>query len=119
MADRFCDTADGVVKQRMTSFDEEARSFSYLGYEGLPAIVREGGNAWSVRDIGGGKTEVSMQLKFDLHPIAEALMGWMMKRSMTKAGEGVLDDLKVYLETGRVSARKSAALAKFEKKRAA
>lgn len=119
IADRVCDTPDGVFKEQMTRFDEQARTFAYVAYEGLPGFVREGGNSWGVRDIGDGKTEVSMHMKFDLNPIAAALMGWMMKRQMTKAGEGVLDDLKVYVETGKVSERKAAAMAKFRAKKAA
>lgn len=119
IADRMCNTPDGVFKEQMTAFDEEQRTFSYLAYEGLPGFVREGGNTWRVRDIGRGKTEVSMHMKFDLNPVAEALMGWMMKRQMTKAGEAVLDDLKIYAESGQISQRKREALARFAKKRAA
>lgn len=118
IADRVCDTPDGVFKEQMTSFDEERRTFSYLAYEGLPGFVREGGNTWGVRDIGGGKSEVNMRMKFDLNPIADVLMGWMLKRQMSKAGEGVLDDLKVFMESGSVSERKRVAQAKHEARRA-
>lgn len=110
VADRVCDTPDGVFKERMVSFDEATRTFSYLAYEGLPGFVREGGNTWRVRDLGNGKTEVSMHMKFDLNPVAEVLMGWMLKRQMGKAADSVLDDLKVYAETGKVSDRKRLAL---------
>lgn len=118
VADRVCDTPDGVFKEQMTAFDEERRTFSYLAYEGLPGFVREGGNNWGVRDLGNGKTEVNMRMRFDLNPVANVLMGWMLKRQMSKAGEGVLDDLKVFAETGKVSERKLAAQAKHQARRA-
>lgn len=116
IADRVCDTPDGVFKEQMVSFDETMRTFSYLAYEGLPGFVRRGGSTWRVRDLGGGKTEVSMHMKFLLSPVAEVLMGWMLKRQMGKAADSVLEDLKVYAETGKISDRKRAALDKYNAK---
>lgn len=118
VADRVCDTPDGIFKEQMTRFDEDRRTFSYLAYEGLPGFVRQGGNTWSVRELGSGRSEVHMHMKFDLNPIADVLMGWMMKRQMAKAADSVLDDLKVYAETGKVSERKRNALAKYHAKQA-
>ena len=118
VADRVCDTPDGIFKEQVTSFDEQARTFSYVAYEGLPGFVRKGGNTWGVRAVGRGKTEVHMCMEFDLNPIADVLMGWMLKRQMGKAADGVLADLKVYAETGEVSESKRAALAKHAKKAA-
>lgn len=119
VADRVCDTPDGVFKERVTAFDEQDRSFSYQAYEGLPGFVRQGGNTWRVRDLGSGRSEVHMHMKFDLKPVANLLMGWMLERQMAKAADGVLADLEVYLESGQVSARKRAAQAKYRAKRAA
>lgn len=119
VADRLCDTPDGVFKEQVTRFDEARRTFSYLVYQGLPGFVREGGNTWQVRDLGRGKTEVSMRMRFELNPVADLLMGWMLKRQMSKAADGVAEDLRIYAETGRVSERKRAARAKYDAKRAA
>lgn len=116
VADRVCDTPDGIFKEQVTNFDEQRRTFSYLAYEGLPGFVREGGNTWTVRELSGGKSEVHMKMRFDLNPVANALMGWMLKRQMSKAADGVVDDLKVFAETGTISDRKRAALAKYNAK---
>ena len=113
VCDRVCNTAQGVFKEKVTTLDHRTRTLAYIAYEGLPGFVREGGNTWKVRDIGGGRTEVSMRMKFDLNPVADLLMGWMLKRQMGRAATDVLDDLKAYLETGERSAAKRTRMAKL------
>ncbi|MEM9697151.1 MAG: SRPBCC family protein, partial [Myxococcota bacterium] len=82
-----------------------SRIIAYTAYEGLPGFVREGGNTWRVVDLGD-ETEVRMNMRFDLNPVADLFMGWMLKRQMGKAATDVLADLKAYVETGRVSQAK-------------
>ena len=107
--DRVCDTPQGIFKERLTAFDEQARTFAYVAYEGLPGFVIEGGNTWWVKSLSNDRTEVKFRIKFDLKPVAGALMGWMLKRQMSKAADGVAADLKVYAETGKVSDDKAKA----------
>ena len=117
--DRVCETPQGVFKEQVTSFDEENRTFAYIAYEGLPGFVREGGNTWWVKDLGPDRTEVRFRMKFDLNPIANVLMGWMLKRNMTRAADDISNDLKVFAETGQLSPAKLAANARLARKRAA
>lgn len=119
VADRVCETPQGVFKEHVTAFDADKRTFSYVAYQGLPGFVREGGNTWSVRDLGGDRTEVHFRMKFDLNPIASVLMGWMLKRNMSRAADDVAHDLKVFAETGRVSDAKLAANDRLARKRVA
>ncbi|MEM9488918.1 MAG: SRPBCC family protein [Myxococcota bacterium] len=117
--DRMCKTAQGVFKEKVTLFDEERRTLAYAVYEGLPGFVREGGNTWWITSLAPRHTEVRFRMKFELSPIANFFMGWMLKRQMGRVADEVATDLKIYAETGTVSTTKSAALAKRAKKRAA
>ena len=119
LSDRVCNTPQGVFKEQLTNFDESKRSFSYLAYEGLPGFVVEGGSTWKVEDLGSNRTEVRVRMKFDLKPIANLLMGWMLKRNMSRLAGDVVHDLKVYAETGEVSEGKRKAQVRFARKRAA
>lgn len=119
VADRMCITPQGIFKEKVTSFDESKRTFAYIAYEGLPGFVREGGNTWWVKDLGNRRSEVRFRMKFDLHPVASVLMGWMLKRQMGRAADDVAADLKTFAETGRVSKAKVASAAKYAQKRAA
>jgi hypothetical protein len=38
-----------------------------------------------------------MRMKFN--PVANALMGWMLKRQMSKATNGVIEGLEIYADT--------------------
>lgn len=110
--DRVCDTTDGVFKERVTEMDHEKKTLAYSVYEGMPGFVREGGNRWWLESEGPSETRISFRMKFELNPIAGALMGWMMKRQMSKTADQVCDDLKTYIETGKTSTAKQAAVAK-------
>ncbi len=110
-AGRACDTSFGPLTETITAFDEDQRSFTYIADSGLPGFVREGGNTWKVTPLGANKAEVSMDLKMDLKGLGK-VMTPMMKVSLRKQAGQILDDLKVYAETGKVSDRKRKALAK-------
>lgn len=104
---RVCDTPDGIFKERITAFDEEKRILSYQVEEGLPFFVREGGNTWSLAPVNGGaQTRVEMEMRFLMPWLIEALMGPILRKQMSKAAHIFVDDLKVYAESGQVSARK-------------
>ena len=59
--------------------------------------------------IDGERTRVHMHMKFELGVLAELFMAPIMRGQMAKSADLVLDDLKVFAETGRVSAAKTAA----------
>lgn len=118
VADRLCNTPQGIFQEKVVNFDEERQTFSYVAYEGLPGFVKEGGNTWWVEAVDDGHTQVRFRMKFDLNPIADVLMGWMLKRQMGRLADDVADDLKVYAETGLVSERKRVAQSKYAKKAA-
>ena len=110
---RQCDVPSlGLITERVDKFDESARTFSYTVIDGAPGFAKRMGNTWWVRGLGEQKTEISFRLEAELKPIADFLMGWMMKRQMSKLCDEVCADLRIFIETGDPSASKKAALAK-------
>lgn len=110
---RQCDVPSlGTITERVDTFDENARTFSYTVIEGAPGFAKHMGNTWWVRPVGDRKTEISFCLRAELKPVADFFMGWMMKRQMSKLCDEVCADLRTFIETGAPSDSKKAALAK-------
>ncbi len=107
-AHRTCVTPQGTIQEKLVDFDPERRTLAYEVLSGLPGFVRRGGNTWWVSADGPARSEVRFRMAFELSPIAGLLMGWMMKRQMSRMADHVADDLKRFVETGAVSARKAA-----------
>lgn len=105
---RVCTTPDfGDVKEIITHFDEQQRSFSYAAdIQKMPFFVREIGNSWRVEPKGDNRAVVHMHLKGRLLPVFSQLMGPIMKRQMLKSVDTILEELKYYAETGQIHPRK-------------
>lgn len=110
---RQCDVPSlGTITERVESFDESERSFSYSVIDGAPGFAKFMGNHWWVEPVGSDRTRISFRLRADLKPVANFFMGWMMKRQMGKLCDEVCEDLRTYIETGHPSSSKQAAMAK-------
>lgn len=102
----------GTITERVDTFDERTRTFSYTVIEGAPGFAKRMANTWHIRALSETKTEISFRLQAELKPVADFFMGWMMKRQMSKLCDEVCSDLKTFIETGAPSASKQAAMAK-------
>ena len=102
----------GLITERVDAFSEADRTFSYTVVEGAPGFAKRMGNTWWVRPLDERRTEVSFRLEAELKPVADFLMGWMMKRQMSKLCDEVCADLRTFIETGSPSESKKAALEK-------
>lgn len=111
---RACDTSQGAIKEVIRVFDPAGYHLAYEVIEGFPGFVKSGVNNWRLKSMG-------QQTQVDIHFIAETqgllgvFMGPMMKLQLGRVFDAVLDDFKVYVETGQPSLRK----AKENQKRAA
>jgi len=106
VADRVCQTTQGVFKERLTDLDREAWTFGYTAYEGFPGFVREGKNTWWLEPLGTDRTRVSFRMEITLAPVMSVLMGWMMKAQMGRMADQICVDLKHFAETGGPSPEK-------------
>ncbi len=58
-----------------------------------------------------------MKLRMEIKPLPGFLMGWMMKPKMNKDMDGLMDDLKHYVEKGIPHPKKAKSLEKWRKKK--
>ncbi|WP_088314212.1 SRPBCC family protein [Kineosporia sp. R_H_3] len=98
----------GVTDERFTHFDAARRTFTYsVAATKMPSFVTSVENTWTVRDLGGGRSEATSVATAHVAGLVGALAAPMMRLQLARTLRPTLEDLKVYAETGRVSARKA------------
>lgn len=85
--------------ESVENFDKENRTFTYAVIEGRPGMVTRMENTWSIDPVDAARTKISLNARIDLKPVAQALMGWMMKRQLDKLFDKVCEDATVFLES--------------------
>ncbi len=106
----FGPVAPGVIRERLVSFDPEARSLSYEAAEGLPGFIARAVNRWSVHPGPGRSCTVRIHATLTLRPTARPLgpvLRWRMRADTRRA----LAELRHRVETGRPHSVKTAMLA--------
>jgi len=90
----------GVIKERLTRFDLDARSLSYEAAEGMPGVIVHAVNRWSVTPGPGGGCTVKIHATLTLRPAAR-LLGPVLRRRMRADTRRSLAELRHRVETGR------------------
>jgi hypothetical protein len=102
--------APGVIKERLTGFDPQARSLSYEAAEGMPGFVRRAASRWSVEPGPGGgctvRVHAALTLRAPVRPLGPVLR-WRMRAGTRRT----LAELRHRIETGHPHPAKAAALA--------
>ena len=109
---RYCETNVGNLTEKVLVFDPENFKLSYEVIDGFPGFVKSGVNTWTLRQLGPNKTEVTVHFVAVLGGLMGTIMKPMMKWQLSKSFDQVLEDFKVYVETGKPSAAKAKELAK-------
>lgn len=94
------------VYEKLTLFNEDKRELAYEVVEGTPGFLLFAGNHWKVVEVGAGQSKLEMEITLRLKRFAGAFLAGQMRRSVLKNVAEVCTDLKVYAETGEVSAAK-------------
>ena len=105
-SERFCDVnAKGFSKisERLTIYSDEDMNLAYAVTEGMPGFITHAENNWKVVPLGENRSKLVMKADFRLKGLMGSLMKGMMKSKMEKLLDTVLNDAKVYAETGQVS----------------
>jgi hypothetical protein len=92
--------APGVIRERLVTFDPEARSLSYEAAEGLPGFIMRAVNRWSVHPGPGHACTVRIHATLTLRPVTRPL-GPVLRWRMRVDTRRVLADLRYRVETGR------------------
>ena len=84
--------------ERLTAYDDAARSLSYVVDEGMPGLVRQSGNSWQVEPTGPRSCRVSATASFRLAPWALPLTP-LLRLGVARIETQTLADLKTAAES--------------------
>ena len=107
---RSTNTTNGPTKQRVTSFDPANHRLAYEAISGAPFFIKSIDAMWSLSAITEQSTKLVLDFSFETKGIAGVFLGPVAKIKLGKVGDALLDDFKVYVETGVVSDRKKKAI---------
>ncbi len=116
-AGRTCEIPGfGETDEHLVAFDPTTMNLAYtVTAKKLPSFVKNMRNEWTVNQQGEGHTQVSARITADATGIMGAMAAPMMRMKLRSTMKQVFDDLRVYAESGDVSAAKTKALAKAQK----
>ncbi len=107
---RFCNTSLGKISEEFTAYDDQNMSFSFKGV--ITSIMFNNLiNTSKVTAIDDNTSEVTATPNIELTFLG-TLMFPLIKLQLSKAVSGGLDDLKYYVENGKPSPAKLAAIQK-------
>lgn len=106
------------IKETLTMYDQEKRALAYEVNEGMPGFVTRAANQWTVVALSEYQSKLVMNAAFESKGLMGTLMRGMMKSKMSKTLDTVLEDAKVYAETGQISSAKEKRIAQLERKAA-
>ena len=114
MGGRVCQVPGfGDIDETFTSFNAENRSFAFAATATkIPSFVNNLTNHTSVKALGSEKSELQLKLTADTDGIRGAIVKPLMARKFSTAIDLVIEDLRVYAESGQISEQKTKALAK-------
>lgn len=111
---RTCETSFGngnKVIEELVLFDEDKRELSYDLIEGVPGFITFVNNHWKIIEIGPEQCKLEMEVTMHMKKFAGFFFSAAIIKQMTKQVNIVLEELKIYAETGKVSEKKRKQLA--------
>lgn len=109
--DRIAETESGTLMDTITTFDSENYKLEF-SVKGLPFFVRYVVSTWTLKKISEVETEITLGPRIEVLPIIGTLLQIPMKRALNKLYPELINDLKIYVETGEPSTRKREELEK-------
>jgi len=114
--ERGCDIDGfGQITEKMLAYSDEEHLLSYEVTSGLPKFVIKTENTWKLSTTTEGKTNVEVRMKMQTKGFLGWLLGGIMERKTEKLLDGSLEELKYYVETGKIHPRTLKANAKAAK----
>ncbi len=106
------------ISEILTKYSADSMNLAYQVVEGMPGFVTFAENDWTVVDLGNGKSKLVMNATFKSKGLMGMMMNGMMEKKMRQTLDTVLNDAKVYAETGEVSKAKQDRIDQLAKKAA-
>ncbi len=121
--ERFCDVnvkGFSKISEKLVNYDEQSMNLAYTVQNGMPGFITLAKNDWTVVPVNANTSKLVMKGTFRSKGLMGTLMNGVMKKKMAETLETVLNDAKVFAETGEISiAKKERNQELAKKKRAA
>ncbi len=117
--ERFCEVnvkGFSKISEKLTKYNQEEMSLAYEVQDGMPGFVTKAVNDWTVVPVDKHRSKLVMKAEFGSKGLMGMLMNGMMKKKMNETLETVLNDAKVYAETGQISEAKRKRIDELAKK---
>jgi len=117
---RICETNIGKgdkVEEELIAFSDQNKELSYNLIEGAPGFIILANNNWKITEINSNQSKIEMRVSMHMKKFAGFFLGCLITKQMEKQVNIVLDELKIYAETGEVSEAKKKQLEKLKKKK--
>ena len=105
----------GTIHEEIKKFDVQNYVLAYEVVKGFPGFITSAVNIWTL-ERKGRNTLVRMHMNMQTKGFKGIIMGPMMKMQLNKIVAGVIEDLKIFVETGNPSDYKQKELEKTQKK---
>lgn len=108
-SERFCDVnvkGFNKISEKLTKYSDDKMNLAYAVTDGMPGFVTEAVNDWTVEALSSTSAKLVMRASFRSKGLMGSVMNGMMKKKMSETLQTVLNDAKVYAETGRPSLNK-------------
>ena len=116
---RTCETNIGKgnkVVEELTMFSDEKKELAYNLTEGAPGFITLANNHWKIIDIDSNQSKIEMSITMHMKKFAGFFLSGLITKEMKKQVNIVLDELKIYAETGDISEAKKKQIEKQKKK---
>ncbi len=118
-SERFCDVnvkGFSSISESLTKYNAQQMNLAYEVNSGMPSFVTKAANDWTVVAIDDTHSKLVMKAEFRSKGLMGTMMNGMMEKKMGKTLDTVLNDAKVYAETGQQSEAKKSRVAQLAKK---
>ena len=104
--ERGCDIDGfGQITEKVLAYSNDEHLLSYEVADGLPKFVIKAENTWKLSTSVEGITTIELRMKLQTKGFMGWLMGGIMKRKTEKLIDRSLEELKYYIENGKVHPR--------------
>lgn len=118
-SERFCDVnvkGFNKISEKLVDYDQVKMTLAYAVLDGMPGFVTKAENRWTVIRIDDKHSKLVMAAEFQSKGLMGSLTKGMMKKKMSETLETVLNDAKVFAETGQISEAKRLRQEELKKK---
>jgi len=119
-SERFCDVnvkGFSKISEKLTNYNQDKMNLAYVVNTGMPGFITHAENDWTVVPIDANRSKLVMKANFKMKGLMGTLMKGVMAKKMNQTLQVILNDAKVYAETGKISENKATRVAQLAKKK--